>query len=303
MKATVVVSCYKQEKYIEECLLSILTQEVNFDYEILVGDDASPDQTPFILKRLAEKFPEKIKLILRSKNLGAAENYIDLHNEAAGDIVFHFDGDDIMLPGKLQKQFDIFSSHDNVNLCFHRSRYFSDDGEYVQETGTPAFIKDRGGSLFSLRDLSLWGTIAVHGTYAYRKSSRRTKSIDREFMEWFFAMDSLVNGGDGFYIDEVLMKYRCNPSGEAYLSSSKGKLKAYDLYFQDVSYYNKSLKKQGRELYANYLFGVIVKLKNKFLPSLKDVEFLICNSNKFNISLLLEVFRIRKSVSPLRKNR
>lgn len=303
MKATVVVSCYKQEKYIEECLLSILDQDVNFEYEVLVGDDCSPDKTPVILRQIAEKFSEKVKLILRDKNIGAAENYLDLHNRATGDIVFHFDGDDVMLPGKLQKQYDVFLKNENINLCFHRAQYFSDDGQYVQETGRPIFIDERESKYFSLRDLALWGTIAVHGSYAYRRSSRKTRFLSREFMEWFFAMDSLIDGGNAFYLDEVLMKYRCNSFGEAYLSSRKGQLKAYNLYLQDVRYYDNSLKCFKKEIYANYFFGFMMKLRNKFIPAIIDIKYIIFNANRFSISLLIEIFRVRRSVAPLKKNR
>ena len=297
MQATVVVSCYKQEDYIAECLNSILNQEVSFDFDILIADDCSPDTTPEILKRFAEQYPSRIKLILRSKNVGAAENYIDVHNQAKGEIVFHFDGDDVMLPGKLQKQFDVFRENPEVNLVFHRARYFSDDGSYEVDTGKPCFLK---GNLmyFNMSDLALWGTIAVHSAYAYRRSSRVTKNLNREFMEWFFAMDSLSLSNRGVYLDDVLVKYRCNPSGGAYLSTRNGRIKAYKIYLRDVLHYSVSEPGIRKELYANCLFTSLAMCRAGCGISLEALDFIVRNFYLIRPALFINVLRMRRSVAP-----
>ena len=62
-----------------------------------------------------------------------------------GDIIFEFDGDDIMLPGKLRKQYDLFKQYPSIDLVFHRAEYFSDDKTYISETGEPAGIGDKAG--------------------------------------------------------------------------------------------------------------------------------------------------------------
>ena len=302
MQATVVVSCYKQEDYIAECLNSILNQEVNFDFEILVSDDCSPDATPEILKRFAELYPERIKLILRSQNFGAARNYIDVHNQAEGEIVFHFDGDDVMLPGKLQKQFDLFRENPEVNLVFHRARYFSDDGSYEIETGSP-YLQEGGLMYFVMSDLALWGSITVHSAYAYRRNSRKTRNLDREFMEWFFAMDSLSPNGQAVYIDEILVKYRCNPNGGAYLSSKAGRIKAYDIYFRDIFHYYRDLPNVRKQLYANCLFTSLAMYRAKCGFSAGAILFLVKNVYNFRPWLLFGVFKMRKSVAPEKRIR
>lgn len=298
MKATVVVSCYKQDRYIEECLDSILSQETSFEFDVLVSDDASPDSTQEILISYAHKFPDKIKLILRQENVGAARNYIDAHNSAEGEVVFHFDGDDVMLPGKLQKQYDLFLNNPDVDLVFHRACYFSDDGAYVTESGSPYNMAGEV-LLFNLADIALWGSITVHSAYAYRRSSRRTRAMEREFMEWYFAMDSLLSGGTGAYIDEVLVRYRCNPHGNAYLSSRPGRVKAYDINFQDLEFYFKEIPYARRQIYANYLFTCLARLKAGCGVSLRSVRFLLLNAYNFRAGLLVQTFRMRKSVAPL----
>jgi len=61
---------YNHEKYLEKALDSFLMQEVNFDYEILIGEDCSMDSTREICIEYKKKYPDKIKLLLNEKNIG-----------------------------------------------------------------------------------------------------------------------------------------------------------------------------------------------------------------------------------------
>ena len=71
---SVQVLTYYHEKYIAQCLDSILAQETELRYEILVGDDASQDRTPEIIREYAARYPDIIFPTLRKENLGASRN-------------------------------------------------------------------------------------------------------------------------------------------------------------------------------------------------------------------------------------
>lgn len=62
IKVTVCITTYNVESYIEQTLNSILDQKTSFDFEILVGDDCSTDNTRSILLRYKEQYPNKITL-------------------------------------------------------------------------------------------------------------------------------------------------------------------------------------------------------------------------------------------------
>lgn len=85
---------YNHEKYVAQALESMLNQQTNFKYEILVGDDCSTDRTPSILKEYKEKYPDKIKVFFRSHNLGATKNLYLLQKECKGKYIAPLEGDD-----------------------------------------------------------------------------------------------------------------------------------------------------------------------------------------------------------------
>ena len=118
-KVSVVVATYNQEKYIGHTLESIVSQKVNFEYEVLVGDDCSTDGNAAIIKEYAEKYPDIIIPILREKNLGMGGNVADLTMRVTGEYVAFIEGDDYWIDeNKLQKQVDFLDSHPDYVACF-----------------------------------------------------------------------------------------------------------------------------------------------------------------------------------------
>lgn len=88
---SICVLAYNHEKTIERAISSILAQQVNFSYEVIVGDDCSSDGTAEILSHFCE---EKIKTVLRKKNIGGTANCADLMRRAKGKYLLLWEGDD-----------------------------------------------------------------------------------------------------------------------------------------------------------------------------------------------------------------
>ena len=65
---SVFVATYNQQTYIHDCLDGILHQTTNFDYEIIIIDDASTDDNPSIIREYANRFPDKIRPFLLNEN-------------------------------------------------------------------------------------------------------------------------------------------------------------------------------------------------------------------------------------------
>lgn len=92
MKLSYIVPVYNVEKYLRQCVDSILAQSFD-DYEIILVDDASPDGCPAICDEYAEKYPDRIRVIhQQNKGLAGARN--SGFGQASGDYVYFVDSDD-----------------------------------------------------------------------------------------------------------------------------------------------------------------------------------------------------------------
>lgn len=96
---SILVPTYGHEKYIKETLDSILMQKTNYKYEVIVGEDASPDNTREILKEYEKKFPGKFTMIYRDVNAGGYGNgnCKDLIERAKGKYLTFLEGDDFWI--------------------------------------------------------------------------------------------------------------------------------------------------------------------------------------------------------------
>ena len=138
---TVHVITYCHEKYIRQCLDGILMQKTNFRFEVLIGDDASKDNTQEILKEYDEKYPGFFTMILRKENIGATNNAYDLFQKAKGKYIAVLEGDDFWIdPNKLQIQYDFLENHPEFIGCVHDSYWVNEEGNRIE--GLNHFLKD-----------------------------------------------------------------------------------------------------------------------------------------------------------------
>lgn len=150
MKVSVIVLTYNHEKYIKQALDGILMQKVDFDYEILVGDDGSKDRTVDILKEYKNKFPEKIKLILNKKNIGATKNAYNILMKANGKYLATCEGDDYWTDeNKLQIQVDFLENNPQYVGCTHKFTIVDEYGEKLKNQYL-SWIKPK--KIFTLND-------------------------------------------------------------------------------------------------------------------------------------------------------
>lgn len=125
---SVVVISYNHEIYIKECLDSILSQkDVNF--ELIVADDASTDNTQDTIRLYAKK-DARIKPILRKRNVGITSNLIDAMDSAKGKYIALCEADDYWNNDrKLFKQLQIMEKDERVTVCFHPVRVVKSNGK------------------------------------------------------------------------------------------------------------------------------------------------------------------------------
>ena len=208
-KVSVVVATYNQEKYIRHTLESIVSQKVNFDFEVLVGDDCSTDKNAEIIKEYAEKYPGIIVPILREKNLGMGGNVADLTMRTTGEYVAFIEGDDYWIDeNKLQKQVDFLDSHPDYVACFGLCQIV-DENEVRQENREKwsGFMKEGGEYTMKMfQDYVLPGQTAtsMYRRVAYGQLQEKImannidprKLIDRSQVLCMMAVGKMYNLGE-----------------------------------------------------------------------------------------------------------
>ena len=139
-KVSVVIPMYNTEKYIRQCLISVLSQKFQ-DYEVIVVDDFSKDGSVTEVEKLIPHFESRLKLIRRDKQSGCAGIPRNEGIKAAtGKYIVFLDSDDMLLPTTLSNYFEIAESTKADILHTEKVLVFNDDGKkpFSREALVPA---------------------------------------------------------------------------------------------------------------------------------------------------------------------
>lgn len=133
---SVVLVSYNQEQYIEQALQSIVMQKTEFEYEIIIGDDASSDKTTEIIEEFIEKnrITKQIQFVKRKENVGATRNAYELMKMCRGDFIAYIEGDDYWTDEmKLQKQTQFLITHPEYFGCCCRFSIVNNQGQELKK--------------------------------------------------------------------------------------------------------------------------------------------------------------------------
>lgn len=119
---------YNQEHILPDAIESFLMQKTNFNFEILIHDDASSDNTVSVIKEYKAKYPALINTIIQTENQhskGIKLLTTILFPRARGKYIAICDGDDFWTdPNKLQRQVDFLESHEDYGLVYSKVRIY-----------------------------------------------------------------------------------------------------------------------------------------------------------------------------------
>ena len=126
---SVVMTTYNHARYLAEAIESVLMQCTSFRVELVIGEDRSTDNTRAIAKEYAERYPDTIRLITSSENVGMRANYRRTIEATRGRYIALLDGDDYFTdPDKLQLQVDMLEGDAAMGMCYTRSERIDERG-------------------------------------------------------------------------------------------------------------------------------------------------------------------------------
>lgn len=199
---------YNHVKYIREAIDSVLAQETDFTWDLVIADDYSTDGTRDILREYQQQYPERIRLILQEKNVGAEQNWIDLISYPTSKYIAYLEGDDYWTnPKKLQMQVEFLESNPDYALCFHPTKVFYEGGQSYQ-TIWPNLGEDTELTVETL----LKENFIPSNSVVYRR--QRYDHLPRGVMpgDWYLHLYHAQFGKIG-HVPEVMSAYRRHAGG------------------------------------------------------------------------------------------
>jgi glycosyltransferase involved in cell wall biosynthesis len=276
-KVSVCMITYGHEKYIRQAIEGVLMQECDFDIELIIANDASPDSTDEIIQSLIESHLKStwIKYVRHEKNIGMMPNFIYALNQCKGKYIALCEGDDYWTePLKLQKQVEFLEENEEYSICWTKFNKVDSTGS-LMEKDIPVFDK-------SLADVTVDNFFENYRTWTLTTFFKTSVLEKYDFSEFKYSKDNTVFfaaicESKGRILDFNSACYRIHDTG--IWSSSTN----FNRYLADFNNYNEIKNK----IVYTYSLDYIVK------RNLKDiVKSLIGyqNNKMVDISVFNKIF-------------
>ena len=203
-KISILMGIYNCASTLDEAIDSILAQTYE-NWELILCDDGSSDNTYAVAEKYQKIYPEKIVLIKNPRNMGL--NYTLNHclENATGEYIARMDGDDISLPQRLEIELAALQAEPELAVVSCAMSYFDENGEYTRAVALPEYPAP---------EALVRGTIHCHAPCLMRAEAIRGVggySVDSKLLrveDWHLWLKIYASGGRGRNLPQVLYKMR-----------------------------------------------------------------------------------------------
>lgn len=287
---SIIIPFYNREKFLGEAIESVLIQNVS-DWELLLIDDGSTDNSVEVVKKYIEEYPEKIYLFSHqdNKNKGASPSRKLGLNHAKGKFISFLDSDDIYLENTLEREIKAFEENTKADaVCGTAECWYSwSDNAKKNEKDFIIDLVLETEKLYQPPDLF------IHNMKAGgRKSPTNSMMLKRRFAEKIKMFSETYNvawedqiwwakmtlNGNIYVMDAVLSKYRLHSDSISSIESQNAfEFVSIKIFLEWLNKYLKKQNIQNKDVWNSfkgfqrkvYLEGKLWKLKNlyrNFLP-------------------------------------
>lgn len=269
---SVCFQAYNHAEFIEQALDSVLMQEANFPFEIIIGDDASTDGTSEIADRYQHQHPDKIKILRSTKNLGKYTgngrlNFLRNLRACRGKYIAILEGDDYWTdPEKLQKQVDFLEEHE---ACFMLTHILP----AAMENSKPGWYDlDR---LFNVTYLPHASNFIIRKFNINKYNEALINMLGGEMCLLYIA----ATEGKIYHADYQVSEYRIHAGG---VHNSQSKIKQQEGLIQHLKIIKKYFNVSWLEYHKkrSYMMSDLSKVTGKYTKTLAAYRlfFLVCES-------------------------
>lgn len=128
-KVSVIMGIYNCSKTLDEALKSLLFQTFQ-DFEVIMCDDGSSDNTIDVAQMYCNKYPDRFILLKNEINIGLNKTLNKCLKKAKGEYIARMDGDDISLPTRFEKEVLFLDTHPEFAIVSTPMIYFDENGDW-----------------------------------------------------------------------------------------------------------------------------------------------------------------------------
>jgi glycosyltransferase involved in cell wall biosynthesis len=281
-KLSVTLITYNHGRYVEQALRGILMQKVDFQYEIVIGDDCSPDDTREIIDRVlkeADLVGITVKRLYQPVNLGAKRNIYNVMNECEGEYIACLEGDDYWTDDcKLQKQIDFMDANKEYVEISHQCSVVDQNSDIIRPEAWGFCYQNE----YDINILSLFQLPGQSSTLILRNLNEEfNKAVKKIGKIKYCPLDRIMpifmlSKGKIYCMEDNMSAYRYIVSETATNCSSKHDLKKTKNYFSFCLMMREQetiAKKLGLNLNCSYMKTVFW---GKALYSAKHEKYFKC---------------------------
>lgn len=253
---SVAIASYNVAQYIEQCLLSVLNQDFE-DYEVLVCDDCSTDNSLSIVKRLIQHHPKGniVRIVSCSTNMGTAvvrNNGID---NAKGKYIFFVDGDDYISANALSILYAKMQETD-VDLVMGDIEKFVEnpDGSVTVNKNPYKYQSDTIKSPYAIAECMRRNHTDFYPLGTVNKLFKKSFLIDNNIRcvpehsiieDIYFVFQTIVKANSISVVEDVTMYYRQRVGSALHIDVREDRMNIYIQVFDQIVNDIQKMKNQG----------------------------------------------------------
>lgn len=215
-RVTIIIATYNYGRFLRTAVDSVRAQTMR-DWECIVVDDASTDDTPAILEEAA-RVDTRIRFMRNERNMGVSAARNLALAEARGEYIQFLDADDAIPPMKLERQSDYLGSHPETAVVYSGFSYFTDAPDFKAISDQPLDEEMTGTGAQSLRRLLRGNIIRINTALTRAAALRQVGGFRAEFRsveDWHLWMSIAAKGHQFAFLDDPSCNasVRVNPDG------------------------------------------------------------------------------------------